>query len=315
MSTLTPSRIVVIGGSAGSIEILHQIARELPPDFPAAVFVVQHLSPDYPSTLAHLLSRKGGLPVSFVRNQERIVPSKIYLAPPDHHLVVSEGCVKLSRGPRENRARPAIDVLFRSAALAYGNAVIAVLLSGLLDDGVQGLQVVSSLGGTVIVLKPSEASFPQLPENAIKFDHPNYVLRQDEIVQTLRQLIAEGLPRPAGESSQDFTPSENTHGYVCPDCGGPLFAEGTNLHHFRCLVGHAYSLDALLAAENDTLETALWAAVRSLEENAEIKRRAASAIERVGSNPSAQRLREAAQTQADQAKYLRERIIETVQRS
>jgi two-component system, chemotaxis family, protein-glutamate methylesterase/glutaminase len=160
--------IIVIGGSAGALDVLQEIVSGFPEDFPASIFVVLHVPPDSPSHLAEILNRAGPLLAASAKDEEKIVPSRIYVAPPDHHLIISDGIMRLTRDPRENRSRPAIDPLFRSAARSYGPGVIAVLLSGLYDDGVQGLQIVSRSGGTVVVLKPEDARFPQMPENAIK---------------------------------------------------------------------------------------------------------------------------------------------------
>jgi len=221
-------------------------------------------------------------------------------------LLVSDGNVRLTR-------RPSIDALFRSAARSYGRRVIAVLLSGFYDDGVQGLEVVSRSGGTVIVLKPDDTSFPQMPENAIKYDHPHYILSARDISPKLQELVANSQSVAEMPSNKEV-PSAS--GYVCPDCGGALFEDGyQEIPHFRCRIGHAYSLNALLAGEDDALETALWAAVRSLQENAELKERTAAMLERGGENSNAVRLREDAKAQMEQSKLLRDRIVEVQKRA
>jgi two-component system chemotaxis response regulator CheB len=311
---MNPAHIIVVGGSVGALSILQHIVRELPENFPASIFVVLHLSPDVPSHLAEVVNHAGPLFAAFAEDEEKIVASRIYIAPPDRHLLVSDGTVRLTRDPRENRSRPAIDPLFRSAARSYGHRVIAVLLSGFYDDGVQGLQVVSRSGGTVIVLQPDDTAFPQMPENAIKYDHPDYVLTASAIFPKLQELVANsqrGAEMPSNEEMSEHF--ESASGYVCPDCGGALFEDGNKeIPHFRCRIGHAYSLNALLAGGDDALETALWAAVRSLQENAEIKERTAVILERSGSN--AARIREDAKAQMEQAKLLRERIVEVQKR-
>lgn len=308
--------IIVVGGSSGALPVLQHIVREFPENFPSSIFVVIHVSPDAPSHLPEIINRSGPLFAAFAENEEKIAPSRIYIAPPDQHLVISDGAMRLTRDPRENRSRPAIDPLFRSAARSYGDRVIAVLLSGLHDDGVQGLQVVGRSGGTVIVLKPDETPFPQMPENAIKYDHPDFILPVKDIFPKLRELVANfqgGIEmRGNHEVTEDTGPAS---GYVCPDCGGALFEESKpRIPHFRCRIGHSYSLDALLAGENDALETALWAAVRSLQENAELKERTAAMLERHGPNPNAARMREDAKAQRQQSALLREKIIESQRR-
>ena len=313
---MKPADIVVVGGSAGALGILQQIVKDLPENFPAAVFVVLHISPDAPSHLDEILARAGPLFAAFAKNDEKIVPSRIYIAPQDRHLLLFDGAVHLTRDPRENRSRPAIDPLFRSAAQWHGPRVIAVLLSGLLDDGVQGLQVVSQNGGTVIVLKPDETPFPQMPENAIRYAHPDYILPARGIVPKIQELIA-NFPSGAEMASNNEV-SENyelASGYICPDCGGPLLENGNpDLPHFRCRVGHAYTLNALLASEHDALEAALWAAVRALQENAEVKERTAAMVERNGSSSDAARIREDAKAQMEQAKLISTRIVEVQRR-
>lgn len=240
---------------------------------------------------------------------------EIYIAPPDRHLLVSNGSVRLTRDPRENRSRPAIDRLFRSAARSYGRHVIAVLLSGFHDDGVQGLQVVSRTGGTVIVLQPEDTEFPQMPENAIKYDHPDYILSTRDIFPKLQELVSNSEKVGSAPSNDKLSKIESPSGYICPDCGGALFEDSSEaLPHFRCRIGHSYSLDALLSGEDDALETALWAAVRSLRENAELKERTATLLERSGRSFNAARIREDAESQMQQAKLLRERIIEVQKR-
>jgi two-component system, chemotaxis family, protein-glutamate methylesterase/glutaminase len=313
---MKPSHVIVMGGSAGALGILQQIVKDLPENFPAAILVVLHISPDAPSHLDEILNRAGPLFAAFGKNDENIVPSRIYIAPQDRHLLLFEGTVHLTRDPRENRSRPAIDPLFRSAAQWYGPRVIAVLLSGMLDDGVQGLQLVSQNGGTVIVLKPDEAPFPQMPENAIRYAYPDYILPASEIVPKIRELIA-NFPSGAEMASNNEV-NENhelASGYTCPDCGGPLLENGNpDLPHFRCRIGHAYTLNALLAGENNALETALWAAVRALQENAELKERAAAMVERSGSSSDAGRIREDAKAQMEQAELIRTRIVEVQRR-
>ena len=309
--------IVVVGGSAGALTVLQEIVKDFPENFPVPICVALHVSPDVPSFVADIVNRAGPLFAAFAKDEERIVPSRIYIAPQDRHLLVYDGRLHLTRDPRENRSRPAIDPLFRSAARWYGRRVIAVLLSGLLDDGVQGLQVVSQRGGTVIVLKPADTSFPQMPENAIKHDHPNYVLSASEIVPKIQEIIANSQSdNEMVHKSEVNEPNESASGFICPDCGGPLFEnDNPDYPHFHCRIGHAYSLNALLAGQDDALEAALWAAVRALQENADLKQRTAAMLERNGKSSNAARIREDAKAQEDQAKLLRARIVEVQKRT
>jgi two-component system, chemotaxis family, protein-glutamate methylesterase/glutaminase len=304
------AKIVVFGGSAGAIPVLQTIVRNLSPSIPAALFVVVHLSPDSPSFLAEILQREGGPKVVQASDCAQFDMSTVYVAPPDRHLQIRDGIMRLNRGPRENRSRPAIDPLFRSAARSYGNRVIAVLLSGTLDDGVAGLQAVTHAGGKVIVLDPSDTRFPQMPENAIRYDHPDHILGSDEIAAMIERLVKEpAMNANQNEDKSDVKNLEKPSVYICPDCGGPLALvdEERGLPKFRCRVGHAYSLKALIAAQNDALESALWAAIRSLEENAELKRKAATA--QFGETQHGVRLREDAASQMEHADLLRRLVL------
>jgi len=170
-----PSGLVVIGASAGGIEPLKQIAAGLPADLDAAVAVVLHVSPTAESRLPAILERAGPLPAAHARDAEPLAVGRIYVAPPDRHLLAVDGRCAVVCGPRENSSRPAIDPLFRSAA-AYGSRVVAVILSGMMADGAAGAALVSSVGGTVIVQDPDEAEFPAMPTNAIEREHPDCVL-------------------------------------------------------------------------------------------------------------------------------------------
>jgi two-component system chemotaxis response regulator CheB len=190
---------VVVGASAGGIEALKTLAAGLPPELPAAVAVVLHVSPHADSRLPEILARAGLLPVSHASDGEPLRTGHIYVAPPDRHLLLRDGRCVVTLGPRENYARPAIDPLFRSAAAEFGHRVVAVVLSGTLSDGVAGAKAVSQAGGSVIVQDPSRAVFPDLPWNAITRDHPDRVLPPEQIaaeisaqVERLTQEVAVG---------------------------------------------------------------------------------------------------------------------------
>ena len=181
--------VVVIGASAGGIEGLTRIAKRLPADLPAALFVVLHVSPSGPSAMPAILSRSGPLPAVHPHGDEPIERGKIYVAPPDHHLLIEADRVLLGRGPRENRMRPGIDVLFRSAALAYGPRVIGVVLSGYLDDGAAGLLAIKQRGGVALVQDPDDAPCPSMPRAAIKAVTPDHVERIDELAALIDRLV------------------------------------------------------------------------------------------------------------------------------
>src|SRR5215213_7659479 len=296
-----PARdIIVIGASVGGIEALRAIAGGLPKDLPAAVFVVLHTSPEAPGILADILDRAGALPASFAVDGERILPGRIYVAPPDKHLVVEPNRVRLTRGPKENRFRPAVDPLFRSAAQVYGPRVIGVVLTGYLDDGTAGLWAVKQLGGTAIVQDPLEALAPSMPASAMRQVKVDYCLPVAEIAPQLVRLAS----RPLEEQGEYEVPKEmdievriageetaldagvlklgEPSNYACPECHGVLLQlKEEKRIRFRCHTGHAYSVDSLLAEVTENVEDSLWNAIRSLEESVLLMRHMA---EHLGEN-------------------------------
>ncbi len=317
--------IVVIGGSAGAIVGLQAILKRLPRDFPASIFVVLHTSTEAPGLLPRVLARDSELPAEYARDRAKIVSGRIYIAPPDFHLTVHKRHMQVTRGPRENRHRPAIDPLFRSAARAYGPRVIAVLLSGMLDDGTVGTQIVKAAGGTTIVQDPADTIFPDMPRNAIESDAPNHVVRAAQIPALILRLAEEaGFTREIPERKDrevriaefDMAQLENENRgqpaeFVCPECSGTLFeVKSAGETHYRCRVGHSFSPDSLYAANTDALESALWAALRALEEHAHLSRRMADrARKRNETAVVVRRLIERAEGEERQAAILREMLL------
>jgi two-component system chemotaxis response regulator CheB len=278
---VTARTIVVVGASAGGVEALTRLCAGLPEDFPAAVCIVQHLSPDSQSMLPKLLDRAGKLRVSVPQDGEAIRPGHVYVAPPDHHLLLRPGRLLLRRGPHENRSRPSIDVLFRSAAVAYGSAVVGVVLTGLLDDGAEGLIAIRQAGGLSVVQDPAEAAWPSMPLQALERDGVDHVATLDAMPALLLRLLSEPaepgrLPAPEvviedrlaeGELPSAPTaegPPGRPSRLGCPDCGGVLNEiESHGLTRFRCQVGHAFSALGLATAQHRELERALAVAVRT----------------------------------------------------
>ena len=185
--------IIVIGASSGGVDALSRVIRHLPAELPAAVFVVLHLAADRTSALPAILSRQGRLPVVQAADGEPIVPGRVYVAPPDHHLVVEPGRIALTSGPRENRVRPAIDVLFRSAAAAYPGRTIGVVLTGQLDDGAAGLAAIKASGGITVVQDPAEAQAPSMPRAALDATAVDHIAPVDQIGELLGRLLAASL--------------------------------------------------------------------------------------------------------------------------
>ena len=272
------NKIVVIGASSGGIQALQELVRALPTDLGVPVLIVQHVGNSSPGLLPDILNRVGGMFALHPKDGEELQPNHIYVATPDHHLTIEDGHVRLLRGPKENRHRPSIDVLFRSAAQFYGPGVIGVVLTGFLDDGTNGLARIKQRGGTAIVQDPDDAVSPGMPQSAIERVEVDYVLPLAEIAPMLVSLVEQAEPKEGAIAMPERSspPASKPSTFTCPDCSGALWEleEGDALN-FRCRVGHAYSADSMFASQADALERALWAATRSLEESAALGRKLA----------------------------------------
>ena len=277
--------IIVIGASTGGLEAFKTLVQQFPTDLAAAVFLVWHMSPHTQSALPAILSKAGKLPASTGVDGEPIHQGRIYLAPPDHHLVLEADHVRLTRAPKENRFRPSIDPLFRSAAYAYGSRVIGVILTGALDDGTAGLWAIKDQGGIAIVQEPQEAQEPSMPRSALQHVQVDHCLPVAEIAPTLLRLVKESvgekLERPiSAELEIETKIAKQEEGlqvgimklgefsaFTCPECHGALLQiKNGSLTRFRCHTGHAFSSESLLAALAESSENALWNALRALEE-------------------------------------------------
>lgn len=277
--------IIVIGASLGGLEALKEILQQLPPNLDASIFIVWHMSPDVRGMLPEIVNKLNTLHAAHALDEEPIMPNRIYIAPPDHHLLVEEGRVRVTRGPKENRFRPAVDPLFRSAAYAYGNRVIGVVLSGYLDDGTAGLWRVKYSGGVAIVQHPLDAIAPSMPESAMREVAVDYIVPAADIAALLVTLSTEDVPDNTQVMKDEKTKIEidiaakgnglqvgslelglPSH-FVCPECHGVLskITDGT-LVRFRCHTGHAYSADTLMASLTENIESSLYNAIRGIDE-------------------------------------------------
>jgi two-component system, chemotaxis family, protein-glutamate methylesterase/glutaminase len=318
--------IIVVGASAGGVEALTYLVKHLPSDLHATIFIVLHVPSYSISVLPRILSRGANLPVSHATDGEAIRSGRIYVAPPDYHLLVKSGHIHLTRGPRENNHRPAIDPLFRTAARAYGQRVVAVVLTGVLDDGTAGLKAVKMRGGIAVVQHPDDAMYPSMPLSAISnVDDIDQVLPLAEIPDALVTLANTPIPTnveiPISQeieiesqlAEMDMTVLNNQERpgkpspFACPDCGGTLWdlSQG-DLLRFRCRTGHAYSAESLLAKQSDALEDALWIALRALEEKASLSGRMASRMRDRNQSLAAKRLEEQAEDANRQARIIRD---------
>ncbi len=280
--------IIVIGTSAGGLKALGAILGALPSDIDATVFIVQHLAADKPSILPKILTDISSLLASHPSDEELIEKGRIYVAPPDYHLLVNKGSMRVVRGPQENRFRPAIDALFRSAARAYGSRVVGVVLTGYLDDGTVGLQAVKKCGGVAIVQDPDEAEYPSMAKSALQYVKVDYCLALAKISDLLvrlskepasteaypvtKEIEAESKIAEQQMNTQEFLKNVESIGtrttYTCPECNGSIWQIGKTepLMRFRCHIGHSYTANVFLAEQTQNLENSLWSAVRVMEE-------------------------------------------------
>jgi two-component system chemotaxis response regulator CheB len=280
--------IIVVGASAGGFEAMKTLVGGLPKDFNASIFIVWHMSPDVRGVLPQVLNRAGTVHAAHAYDGERIVPNRIYVAPPDRHLLVESGRVRVTRGPKENRFRPAVDPLFRSAAYAYNNQVIGVVLSGALDDGTAGLWTIKHRGGLAIVQDPMDAEVPSMPENALREVAVDHTVPVAEMSRLLVRLSGEPVAELAEVAMEDnektkievrIAAEENAFEsgvmklgelspYTCPDCHGVLSTiKDGKLMRFRCHTGHAFSADALLTTVTENIEDSLYSSIRGIEES------------------------------------------------
>jgi len=280
--------IIVVGASAGGVEALTTLVRDLPGNLAAAVLIVLHIPSDSPGLLPGILARQSELPVASAVDREPIKTAKIYVAPPDHHLLIEERHLRVVHGPKENLHRPSIDALFRSAARWASSRTIGVVLTGARDDGTSGMRSIKQRGGITVVQDPREAAFPSMPMSVMQALKVDYSLPLREIAPLLSDLsqqpadaegrypVAENVEietriaqqeMEAGELIKSVEKLGKISRLTCPDCHGALWEiHDDAILRFRCHVGHAYSADSLTDGQNQMLEMALWSAVRALEE-------------------------------------------------
>lgn len=315
--------VIVIGTSAGGLKALGVILGALPADINAALFIVQHIAADKPSILPKILTDVSSFPASHPVDGEELQKGRIYVAPPDHHLLVTQGSIRVVRGPQENRFRPAIDALFRSAACAYGARVVGVVLTGYLDDGTVGLQAVKKRGGVAIVQDPQEAEYPSMAKSALRYVKVDYCVPLVEISDLLVRLShepannEEAYPMTAEMeveskiaeqqfNTKEFLENVESIGtrttYTCPECNGSIWQIGKEEPlRFRCHTGHSFTADVFLAEQTQNLENALWSAARIMEEKVTFLRQMSERMKAID-------LQSAATEYADHADSLDEEV-------
>jgi two-component system chemotaxis response regulator CheB len=322
--------VVVIGASAGGLEGLLQSLSTLPRDFPAPIFVVVHVAPNRDSLLPGILTRRGSLPAVHPEDGDEMVPGLIYVAPPDHHMLIEDGHIGVKKGPKENRFRPSIDALFRSAAYTFGPGAIGVVLSGELDDGTSGLWTVKRLGGTSIVQQPEDAMFASMPRSALSQVEVDYTVRAADIGPLLTMLVKEPVKETpslesdllgrleaeldiaSGEYALDkgFTNIGRLSPLTCPHCHGSLVAMEEGPHvRFRCHTGHAYSASTLSSAMLEQMNDTVQESLRALEESAMLFEMMAHQFEKAGRPTPAKALFKRALLTREQARALHEMIL------
>ena len=289
----SPPRLIVIGASLSGINALSELVKRLPPNLPAAVMIVQHVAAHSPGMLPQILSSAGPLPATHPNDGQKLLPGHIYVAPPDRHMLVSGGSVRLSHGPKENMTRPAIDPLFRSAALAYGHRAIGVILTGQLDDGTAGLLAIKDRGGITVVQNPQEATAPSMPRSALRRVPVDYQASLQELGTLLGRLAAAPPPEdPTGSdllmeiesriAAGDFRVADwwdlenmsKPSGLNCPDCRSALYElDDKRVLRFRCRSGHAFSADSLASAQSEARYNLLSSIFGALIEESTLLRR------------------------------------------
>ena len=283
--------LIVIGASAGGVAALQDLLGALPADLPAAVFITVHFSPELRSRLPWVFGRRAALDVNWAEDQAPILAGQVRVAPPDQHLLIEPGRMRVVHGPRENRHRPAIDPMFRSAAWAYGPRVVGVVLTGYLDDGTAGLWAIKSCGGTTIVQDPADALHPDMPHNALTHNRIDHRLPLSDIATLLGQLAREPAGAPVHGPDTlpleiGFAAMERDMGdmarlgtlspFTCPTCRGALWEQDEAGHlRYRCHTGHAFTHASLLLEQGSEIESSLYAALRVVEEKAAALRRLA----------------------------------------
>lgn len=283
-----PNRdIIVIGTSAGGVSALTDLVGSLPVDLNATLFIVQHILAHSHSNLPYILNRSGSLFATHAIDGERFEKNRIYIAPPDHHMILEQDHILVKKGPKENRFRPSIDALFRSVAYEYGPRVIGIILSGLLDDGTSGLWNIKRFGGTVIIQNPQDAEFPSMPNNVLEQVEVDHIVAMKDVGSLLIWLTKEEVVYKNNITQQEakrvrfeteIALQKNASGmgvlglgkltpFTCPECNGALteIREG-NLIRYRCHTGHGFTADALLAGLTDKIEGNTWQTIKGLEE-------------------------------------------------
>lgn len=321
--------MVVLGASAGGVEALLGLFRALPAHLDAAILVVLHIPSHTPSQLDRVLGHATPLPVAVAQDGEPIERGRVYVASADRHLMVTAQGIRLSRGPKESRARPSIDVLFRSAAMTFGPRVIGVVLSGVLDDGTAGLWAIKDCQGAAFVQEPSEAIHASMPESAISHVQVDFVGPVKALSRHIQKLVGTAAPVQAATTARSRLLMENAIAmegnalkagvlslgkvsqYTCPDCHGVLVQiEEDSIVRFRCHTGHAFSLKTLVAQINEAIDIGLWDTLRAVEERVLLLRQMGALAGTAGASDEAAQCGRLADESEKRLQPLRDLLLE-----
>ena len=322
--------IIVVGASAGGVEELKKLVTCLPKDFDGSMFIVLHIPAYSPSSLPHILSRCNVFEVLHPKDGEKIQPKKIYVAPPNHHLLIEKNTVLIKKGPKENRFRPSIDALFRSAAYTFGSRVIGIILSGTLDDGTSGMWTIKRLGGLAIVQLPSEASHPEMPMNVMEFvdvdhcisvenmcDQIGYaeekpIAPKDAVTKTEIEILELeiAIPKHNNAFALSIIDQGALTSFTCPECNGSLIrlVEG-KIIRFRCHAGHGFTASALLAALTQHIEDSLVVSMRAMEECTRLLKNLSNNYRSIGQHDAADFFGNAEEENRQRATVIHESIF------
>jgi two-component system chemotaxis response regulator CheB len=317
--------LVVIGASAGGVAALPRLIRGLPADLPAAIAIVQHMAATSYMHLVDIIQRTTSLPVQWAEHGDDVVRGRVLVAPPGIHMLLADHKVVLAGGPRENRARPSINRLFRSAARSFDSRTIGVLLTGMLDDGVAGLDAIRKSGGVTIVQDPAEAEYESMPKAALAAGVTDHVSRIDEMGALITRLVREpalhkrvpdDVRLQAALDVESIARPESFNGYeqssvTCPECGGPMWEVGeAAVQQYRCFLGHAETAASLLDSQGIEVERALWAAVRALQDRALTYEKLCRDAKRLGTPRSAAIYETRAVEAREQAERARDFLVQ-----
>ena len=328
--------IIVIGASAGGVTALKELAESLPEGFEGSLFVVLHM-PAYSETkLAEILNKAGKLKAVNPRDGETIKPGRIYVAQNDFHLLIENDKVLVKKGPKENRFRPSIDALFRSAAASYGSRVVGIVLSGIMNDGTSGLWSIKRQGGLAVIQSPGDAEHPQMPENVLEYVKVDHIVAASQMGALLTQLIEKKTKHKTRISAKEMkmlkmevviATRDNAFEigimkmgelvpFTCPECHGALvrLVEG-KLVRFRCHTGHAYTASSLLASVTETVEEVLWQGMRGLEEVTMLLNNIADHFKELKDNKATTLFRKKAAIAADKARIIHDSVFKLEQYS